>query len=101
MYTDKKDKAAAILSYFSWIGWVIAFIIRNKEDQLSRLHLNQGFILAIAGSVTHALSRFHGLFGLVGDILSVFVLILAIVGIVRAVKGSDEPLPFVGDIRLI
>ena len=101
MYTEKRDKVAAVFSYLGWIFWVVAFIIRNKDDQLSRRHLNQGFLLAIAGSISGILTRFHGLLSLAGDILGVGVLVLVIMGIVRAVRGSNEPLPFVGDIQLI
>ena len=101
MYTEKKDKVAAIFSYLGWIFWVVAFIIRNKDDQLSRVHLNQGFLLAIAGSITGLLTRLHGILRFAGNVLSVGVLLLVIMGIVRAAKGSDEPLPFVGDIRLM
>ncbi len=101
MYTEKKDKVAAIFSYLGWIFWVVAFIIRNKDDQLSRRHLNQGFLLAIAGSISAILNRFHGLLSLAGDVLGIGVLVLVIMGIVRAARGSDEPLPIVGDIQLI
>lgn len=101
MYTEKKDKVAAVFSYLGWLFWIIAFIMRNKDDQLSRHHLNQGFILAIAGSITGFLTRFHGLFRVCGSVLSLGVLILAIMGIVRAVHESSEPLPFIGDIHLL
>ena len=101
MYTETKDKVAAIFSYLGWIFWIIAFIIRNKDDQLSRLHLNQGLLLAIAGSVAGILTRFHGIFTFVGGVLSVGALVLAIMGIVRAVKGSSQPLPLIGGIQLL
>ncbi len=101
MYTEKKDKVAAIFSYLGWLFWIVAFIIRNKDDQLSRHHLNQGFILAVAGSITGIMTRFHGLIRHAGSLLSLGVLVLAIIGIVRAAKGSDEPLPIIGDIKLI
>ena len=102
MYTEKKDKIAAIICYlFTWIGWIIAFIIRNKDDALSRHHLNQGLVLAIIASVATLLSRLHGLFAIVGEIADIGVLVLCIMGIVRAAKGSDEPLPIIGDIKLL
>lgn len=101
MYTEKKDKVAAVFSYLSWIFWVVAFIIRNRDDELSRFHLNQGFILAITGSISAVLSRFHGILSIAGDILGVGVLVLSIMGIVRALKGSSEPLPIIGDIHLL
>ena len=101
MYTEKKDKVAAVFSYLGWVFWVVAFIIRNRNDSLSRHHLNQGFILAIAGTLVGVLSRLHGLFGFVASILGIGIALLSIVGIVRALQGSDEPLPIVGDIQLI
>ncbi len=98
MYTEKKDKFAAVFSYLGWVFWIIAFIIRNKGDELSHRHLNQGLVLAVAGTITGVMTRFHGLIGLAGDILSIAVAILSIMGIVQALKGRYEPLPVVGDI---
>ena len=101
MYTEKKDKVAAVFSYLNWIFWAIAFIIRNRDDQLSHHHLNQGFVLAVAQSIAGVMMRFNGLIGVAGDIIGLVILILTIMGIVRALRGSDEPLPIIGDIKLI
>ena len=101
MYTEKKDKVAAVFSYLGWVFWIVAFIIRNKDDQLSRYHLNQGFILAMAGTIAGILTRMHGLFGFAAGLLGMGIALLSIVGIVRALRGSNEPLPVVGDIQLI
>ena len=101
MYTQTKDKVAAILCYFTWICWIVAFIIRDRDDELSHRHLNQGFVLAIIGSVATLLTRVGGLFDTIGNIVSLGVLILSIMGIVRAARNSGEPLPLIGNIRLI
>ena len=102
MYKNGKCKAAAIISYlFTWIGWIIAFIIRDKDDALSLHHLNQALILAIIASAATLLTRLGGLFAIVGEIVDVAVLVLCIMGIVRAAKGSDEPLPIIGDIKIL
>lgn len=101
MYTEKKDKVAAVFSYLGWVFWVVAFLIRNKNDALSHHHLNQGLVLAIAGTIAGVIAQFHGLLRVAGGILSFGVVVLSIIGIVRAVRGSDEPLPFVGDIKLL
>ena len=100
MYTDTKSKVAAIISYLAWLCWVIAFIIRDKDDALSRRHLNQGFTLSVIGSAASLVTRLHGIFATVGFIVDLGVLILSIIGIVRAARGSGEPLPIVGDIQL-
>ena len=100
MYTEKKDKVAAVFAYFGWIFWAIGLIIRNRDDALSQHHLNQGLVLAIAETIVGMLTRLGGLFGIAG-LLGLAILVLSIMGIVRAVKGSDEPLPIIGDIKLL
>ncbi len=101
MYTEKKDKVAAVFSYLGWVFWIAAFIIRNKDDQLSRRHLNQGLMLAIAETITGLMTRFHGLVGFAGGVFSLGIVVLSIMGIVRALKESAEPLPIIGDTALI
>ena len=54
-----------------------------------------------AEAVAGILTRFHGIFTFVGGVLSVGALVLAIIGIVRAVKGSSQPLPLIGGIQLL
>lgn len=101
MYTDKKSKAAAIISYlFVWIGVIVALLLRDRDDALSRHHLNQAIVLAIAECIASLLIKLHGIFAVVGEVADVALLILAIMGIVRAVKGSAKPLPIIGDIKL-
>lgn len=101
MYTEKKDKIASVFCYMGWVFWMIAFVIRNKDDALSRRHLSQGLVLAVAQTVTGVMTRFHGLIGFAGDILGLAVVILSIMGIVQALKERYEPLPVVGDIALL
>ena len=101
MYTEKKDKLAAVFSYLGWVFWIIGFIIRNKDDALSRHHLNQGFLLCIAETVVGLLSRVRGIIGTAAGIVSLGILVLTIMGIIRAVKGSDEPLPIIGGVKLL
>lgn len=101
MYTQKKDKVAAVFSYLGWVFWIAAFILRDRDDALSRHHLNQGLVLAVAGTVAGVLTRFHGLVGLAGGVLGLGVGILSLMGIVRALRGSREPLPVIDGISLI
>ena len=102
MYTEKKDKTAAIICYlFTWIGWVIAFVIRNRDDALSLHHLNQALVLHIAATVVNLIGRIGGVIGWIANIVDIGLFVLAIMGIVRAAKGSDEPLPIIGDIHLL
>ena len=99
MYTDRKDKIAAVFSYFGWVFWVIGLIIRSPEDRLSLHHLNQGLVLTIAATVVGAL-RVFGLFKPIPAVLWIVLFLFRITGFVRAIKGSDEPLPLIGDIKV-
>ena len=102
MYTDKKSKAAAIIGYlFVWIGVIVAFILRDKDDALSRHHLNQAIVLATAECIASLMIKLRGIFAVVGEVADVALLILALMGIYRAAKGSAEPLPIIGGIKLI
>lgn len=101
MYTEKKDKIAAVFSYLGWVFWIAAFVIRNKDDALSRHHLNQGFVLSIAHIIIGVFAHSHGIFGLAADILGFGVVLLSIQGIISALRGSSSPLPVVGEIQLL
>ena len=97
----KNSKLCAIISYFFWIGWVIALCLRDKDDTLVRRHLNQALILNIAEVIIGCISRRGWLLGLVGGVLGLICLVLCIMGIIRAAKLSEEPLPFIGEFELI
>ena len=101
MYTEKKDKIAAVFSYLGWVFWIAAFVIRNKDDALSHRHLNQGLVLAIAHIIIGVLAHFHGLFGLAAGVLGFGVALLSIQGIISALRGSNSPLPVIGEIELL
>lgn len=95
------SKLYSILSYLTWIGWIIALLKRDKEDTLVRKHLNQGLVLNLVGMVARLVAGDSGLLGRVGDLVSIAVFVLWIMGIYRAAKMSEEPLPLIGEINLI
>lgn len=101
MYTEKKDKIAAVFSYLGWVFWIVAFVIRNKDDALSHHHLNQGLVLAIAHIIIGVFAHLHGLFGLAAGVLGFGVALLSIQGIISALRGSNNPLPVIGEIQLL
>ena len=46
------------------------------------------------------LIRLRGVFAVVGNIADIALLVLALMGIWRAAKGSAEPLPLIGKIKI-
>ena len=97
-----QNKGLAVLSYITWIGWLISMFARQKEDTLVAHHLNQALVIWVISTVAGLLSRIpitavKTACGIVG--LACFV--FCIWGIIRAAKGSEEPLPLIGGIKLI
>ncbi|MBQ8945242.1 MAG: DUF4870 domain-containing protein [Lachnospiraceae bacterium] len=95
------SKGLAVLSYITWVGWLIALLARNKEDTLVKHHLNQALVLNLLSTVCGFLSRLGSVFGWIAGIVSIVCTVFWIWGIIRAIKGSEEPLPFIGELRFI
>ena len=100
MYQNN-SRTLAVVSYITWIGWLIAFILRDRRDAFVAHHLNQALLinlLKIAGAICVALPH-------IGEQLSTAVgiaaFVLIIVGIYRAVNWRTDPLPLIGEIKLL
>ena len=97
----KNTKLYSVLSYITWIGWLIALFLRDKDDPMVKHHLNQGLVLNIIELLASFLITRGGTVAVVGEIVDLGVLVLCIMGIVRAVKLSNKPLPIIGTVNLI
>ena len=98
---NQHSRLYAVISYITWIGWIVALLLREKSDTLVRRHLNQALLLNIVSTAASVLSRLGGLFATIGSVVGLATFVLLVMGIVRAVKCSEEPLPFVGEAELI
>ena len=75
-------KTARILSYITWIGWIIALVSGDKDnDEGLKQHLNQAIIPI--------------------GITQVAASIFAIWGLIKAIQEDDEPLPLIGGLKII
>ena len=97
---NNKSRLAAILAYITWIGWIIALLIRDKKDSFTTLHLNQALVAA-ALEIIGAILVPIPVLGILGFVLEIAAGILAIWGLIRAVTGNDKPLPYIGGISVI
>lgn len=97
----KHSRLFSVLSYITWIGWIIALAMRDRNDPLVHRHLNQALILHIANVIAQILRRQHGVLHILGNLIDIIELVLVIVGIIRALRMSDEPLPLVGKFDLV
>ena len=90
----------AVVSYITWIGFVIAFVGRDPADPLVRRHLNQALLINILETISRILGRF-AFFGPVTFIIDLAVLVFFFMGIIRALNMDSRPLPLIGEIELI
>ncbi len=95
--TVQEGKTIAIISYITFIGTIIAYIMnQNKKNSFASFHIRQAVGIAILGVAISILRNYISL-GIVGSILSIGVLVLSIIGIISAVQGEEKRIPLLGD----
>ena len=98
---QKNSRTVAVVSYITWIGWIIAFLIRDRSDAFVAHHLNQALLinlLKIAGGLCVMLPRYGEA---LSSVVGVAAFVLIIIGIYRAANWRTDPLPVIGEIRLL
>lgn len=97
-----------IVAYLTLIGWLIAWF--RGDRTASRFHLNQALSVMLADlglNVVFALATFSDVGGMtvflrgVCGLLSFCVVVLWLVALVRACKGSEKPVPILGEVQLL
>ena len=94
-------KVTSIVSYITWIGWLIAFLAGAKEE--AKFYLNQSLVIVIAQfalAILHRIFR-HGVIATACNIVGLLVFILWVIGIYHAIKQDDVAIPVVGDIQIL
>ena len=89
-------KVTGIVAYIGIIGWVIAYLIGDREG--AKFHLNQALVLALAELVAGVVG---GIIPIVGAVLGIVLFVLWVMGIVAAIQGKEKKVPLLGDIALL
>lgn len=91
MNNTSEDKTVAIVSYITFIGWIVALVLNsNQKTELGAFHLRQSLGLFITGMILWWIP-------VVGWILNVVVFIFWLIGLINAIQGESKPVPLVGD----
>lgn len=97
-----------IVAYLTLFGWLIAWFRGDREA--SRFHLNQALAVLLADmglNIVFAVATYSNAGGAtvllrgVCGFLSFCVVVLWILGLVRACKGSEKSIPILGDVQLL
>jgi uncharacterized membrane protein len=96
---DQKDiEENKIMAVIAYIGILCLIpLLAKKDSPFAQFHGKQGLVLFIAGIIVGAVSAlpFIGWF-IVAPLGSIFILILAIMGIINAAQGKMKELPLIG-----
>ncbi len=97
-------KSIAIISYLTWIGWIIAFVLYNSnKSKLAAYHIRQSLGLMIIAVVLYIIMFIFLFIPVLGWIISILiyisligVFVLWVIGLVSAINGQEKPVPIIG-----
>jgi uncharacterized membrane protein len=92
----EQDKIQLVLAYFGILALIPFLTV--KDSPFVQYHAKQGLVLGIGGFVVMTVLGFIPLVGFVNCLLGPAVLVLCILGIVKALKGERWQIPVVSDI---
>jgi uncharacterized membrane protein len=95
-------KTIAIISYFSVVGWIIAFVLfTSNKSQMAAYHLRQSLALILCGIacyIIYFILLFIGFFlAFLPGILGIALFVLWIIGLIAAINGQEKPVPVIGN----
>ena len=84
-----EDKTAAIVSYFSLLGFIVAIVLNsNKKTKLGAYHMRQMLGLILTSLVC--------IIPILGWLIFIGLFVLWIMGLMAAIKGEMKPVPLLG-----
>ncbi|UMB61570.1 hypothetical protein MHL31_05030 [Lutibacter sp. A80] len=96
--TVKEGKTTAIISYITWIGTLIAFIMNNsKKNTFASFHIRQMIGLSILSLINgFVISPFLGVWA--SGAVGIALFVLWIIGFIGAIQGEEKKIPLLGDL---
>src|SRR4030042_603821 len=94
----EKNKAMAIIGYIIPILFFIPLVTEAKNSPFAKFHANQQLNLLLAGVVINIVGGvipFIGCF-IILPLGMIFLIVVAIMGIINASKGAMKELPLIG-----
>ena len=94
----EKNKVIAALAYLIFFLPLLA----AQDSSYARFHANQGLLLFILGFSGNTILTIIPILGwILIPFFSLFVLILAVMGILNAINGKAKDLPLIGKYRIL
>lgn len=91
---SQNAQLVAIISYLSFVGWIIAFVIhQNDRSELGIYHLRQTLGLHIIGVVGWIIF----IIPIIGWLAAIFYFVCWLMGLIYAAQGEMKPVPVFGE----
>ncbi|MCH5281717.1 MAG: hypothetical protein J1E61_09630 [Lachnospiraceae bacterium] len=88
-------KTTGIIAYLTFIGWVLALCLGDKEG--AKFHINQALVVNLFGVGAFVI----GWIPFIGWLYGVFVLVCGIMGLIFACQGEEKEVPLLGKIIIM
>ena len=92
-------KVTDIVAYLTWVGLIIAFVAGDREA--SKFHLNQSLVIWLTSTICGFVAVVPVLGTLVSIVGGIFCFICWFIGIIGALQGTEKPVPFLGQFKLL
>lgn len=95
----EKNTAMAVLAYIIFLIPLLA----AKDSPYAKYHTNQGLVLFLAALAINVVGSVIPIIGwiFIIPVGNVFILVLAIIGIINAAQGKAKALPLIGSFTLL
>ena len=90
--------------YWGFLPVIFGVKLCDKKDPFLRQHMNQALVLCIPEALAVVLNIAGSMIpiaSIVGMLIAFVVLVFAVLGTVRAAKGSEDPAPLIGGVEFI
>jgi len=89
-------KTIAIISYITFIGTIIAYVMNNdKKNPFAAFHIRQMIGLSILALInSFVIARFSSW---ASGIIGILLFVLWIIGFIGAIQGEEKKVPLLGD----
>ena len=92
-------KTTGIVAYLTWVGLLIAYFAGDKEG--AKFHINQSLVIWIGCLVSMVVGCVPILGTILSLVMSLFLFVCFILGLISACKGEEKELPLIGKIKIL
>ncbi len=84
-------KTTSIISYITFIGWIVAYCTGDKEG--AKFHLNQSLVIFLFSLLS--------LIPCLGFFWAIFIMVCWVIGLIAAINQEETKVPLIGEIQIL